>query len=264
MFPSLPLSTTTTKHVATPYEWRKAKSACAKLRSRLKSAKPVQYQTFVKSYLRCIASIDDNVGRVLSYLDANGLTENTLVIYTSDQGVFVGEHGLFDKRFMYDDSMRMPFLVRYPAEIKAGTTNSDIVLNIDFAETLLDYGGARIPKTCKAAACARSSVAARRLIGASRCITAIGCMARTSIFRLIMASVQALQADLLLRPGLRQNGYDCSFHQARVGAVRSERGSARNEECLQRARVRGRCAGSYSGIEAAAHEYKDTDPCGAI
>ena len=107
--------------------------------------KPAQYQLFVKSYLRCIASIDDNVGRVLDYLDANGLAENTLVIYTSDQGVFVGEHGLFDKRFMYEDSLRMPLLVRYPPEIKPGSVNSDIVLNIDFPETLLDYGGARIP-----------------------------------------------------------------------------------------------------------------------
>jgi arylsulfatase A-like enzyme len=107
--------------------------------------KPVQYQLFVKSYLRCIASIDDNVGRVLDYLDANSLAENTLVIYTSDQGVFVGEHGLFDKRFMYEDSLRMPLLVRYPPEVKPGSVNSDIVLNIDFPETLLDYGGARIP-----------------------------------------------------------------------------------------------------------------------
>lgn len=73
------------------------------------------------------------------------MTENTIVIYTSDQGFFLGEHGLFDKRFMYEGSLRMPFLVRYPEEIKPGTINNDIILNIDFAETLLDYAGVSIP-----------------------------------------------------------------------------------------------------------------------
>jgi len=75
------------------------------------------YQAYIKSYLRCVASIDDNVGRVLEYLDEEGLTENTIVIYTSDQGFFLGEHGLFDKRFMYEESLRIPLLVRYPREI---------------------------------------------------------------------------------------------------------------------------------------------------
>ena len=104
------------------------------------------YQYFIKAYLRCVASLDENVGRVLNYLDESGLAGNTIVIYTSDQGVFLGEHGLFDKRFMYEESIRMPFLVRYPKEIKAGSVNNDIILNIDFAETLLDYAGLSIPK----------------------------------------------------------------------------------------------------------------------
>lgn len=108
--------------------------------------KPEQYQIFVKSYLRCIASIDDNVGRVLDYLDAAGLAQDTIVVYTSDQGVFVGEHGLFDKRFMYEDSLRMPLLVRFPPEVRPGSVNHDIALNIDFAETLLDYAGVPVPR----------------------------------------------------------------------------------------------------------------------
>ena len=103
------------------------------------------YQTYIKSYLRCVASIDDNLGRALKYLDEEGLTEDTIVIYTSDQGFFLGEHSLFDKRFMYEESLRMPFLVRYPREIKAESVNKDIITNCDFAETFLDYAGLPIP-----------------------------------------------------------------------------------------------------------------------
>ena len=103
------------------------------------------YQYFIKAFLRCVASIDENVGRVLDYLDRTGLTENTIVIYTADQGFFLGEHGLFDKRFMYEESLRMPFIVRYPREIKPGKVNTDIALNVDFAETFLDYAGVSMP-----------------------------------------------------------------------------------------------------------------------
>ncbi|MEI6579616.1 MAG: sulfatase, partial [Eubacteriales bacterium] len=104
-----------------------------------------KYQRYIKDYLRCIASIDDNVGRLLDYLDAEGLAENTIVIYTSDQGFFLGDHGWFDKRFMYEESLRMPFVVRYPAEIKPGTVTDSMALNVDFAETFLDYAGIDIP-----------------------------------------------------------------------------------------------------------------------
>jgi arylsulfatase A-like enzyme len=103
------------------------------------------YQYFIKAFLRCVASIDDNVGRVLDYLDQSGLAENTIVVYTADQGFFLGEHGLFDKRFMYEESLRMPLVVRYPREIKPGSVSDDIALNVDFAETFLDYAGVRIP-----------------------------------------------------------------------------------------------------------------------
>ena len=103
------------------------------------------YQYYIKDYLRCIASVDDNVGRVLDYLDAEGLAKNTLVIYTSDQGFFLGDHGYFDKRFMYEESLRMPFLARYPGVIKPGSKNADMVLNLDFPETFLDFAGQRAP-----------------------------------------------------------------------------------------------------------------------
>jgi arylsulfatase A-like enzyme len=103
------------------------------------------YQYYIKDYLRCVQSVDDNVGRLLDYLDTSGLAKNTVVIYTSDQGFFLGDHGFLDKRLMYEESLRMPFLVRYPGSIKAGSTNDDIVLNIDFAPTFLDYAGRPAP-----------------------------------------------------------------------------------------------------------------------
>jgi len=104
-----------------------------------------KYQRYIKDYLRCVASIDDNVGRLLEYLDAAGLTEHTIVIYTSDQGFFLGDHGWFDKRFFYEESLRMPFLIRYPREIAPGGTDDHIILNTDFAPTFLDYAGLPAP-----------------------------------------------------------------------------------------------------------------------
>lgn len=104
-----------------------------------------KYQRYIKDYLRCIASIDDNVGRMLDYLDEAGLAENTIVIYTSDQGFFLGDHGWYDKRFMYDESLRMPFIVRYPHEVRPGSQTDAISLNVDFAPTFLDFAGIDIP-----------------------------------------------------------------------------------------------------------------------
>ncbi len=104
-----------------------------------------KYQRYMQDYLACVQSVDDNVGRLLDWLDANGLRDNTVVIYTSDQGFFLGEHGLFDKRFMYEDSFRMPFLVRWPAGIKPGTTSKAIGINCDFAPTFLELAGQPTP-----------------------------------------------------------------------------------------------------------------------
>jgi arylsulfatase A-like enzyme len=105
-----------------------------------------KYQRYMKDYLRCVASVDDNVGRLLDYLDAEGLTDNTIVVYTSDQGFFLGDHGWYDKRFMYEESLRMPFVIRYPRGIRPGTVDDrHMVLNTDFAPTFLDYAGIGIP-----------------------------------------------------------------------------------------------------------------------
>jgi arylsulfatase A-like enzyme len=105
-----------------------------------------KYQRYIKDYLRCIASVDDNIGRMLQYLDDNGLKENTIVIYCSDQGFYLGEHGWFDKRWMYEESLRTPFIVRWPGVVKPGTVNSsDIVSPLDFAETFCEVAGVEVP-----------------------------------------------------------------------------------------------------------------------
>jgi arylsulfatase A-like enzyme len=104
-----------------------------------------KYQRYMQDYLATIQSVDDNVGRLLAYLDASGLSKNTVVIYTSDQGFFLGDHGLFDKRFMYEESLRMPFLVRWPSGIKPGTTSDAMALNVDFAPTFLDLAHQPVP-----------------------------------------------------------------------------------------------------------------------
>ena len=103
-----------------------------------------KYQQYIKDYLRCVASVDENVGRVLDFLEESGLADNTVVVCTSDQGFYLGEHGWFDKRFMYEESLRMPLIVRYPAEI-APRVADEMVLNLDFAPTFLDYAGAPVP-----------------------------------------------------------------------------------------------------------------------
>jgi arylsulfatase A-like enzyme len=105
-----------------------------------------KFNRYIKDYLRTIKSVDDGVGEVLDFLDENGLTENTIVVYTSDQGFYLGEHGWFDKRFMYEESFRTPLLVRYPKEIKPGTQIDELVQNLDLAPTFLDYAGVAIPE----------------------------------------------------------------------------------------------------------------------
>jgi arylsulfatase A-like enzyme len=104
-----------------------------------------KYQRYIKDYLRCVQSIDDSVGQLLDYLEADGIAEDTIVIYTSDQGFFLGDHGWYDKRFMYEHSLRMPFLIRYPGRIVPGSVSDTLVANHDFAPTLLAYAGAKAP-----------------------------------------------------------------------------------------------------------------------
>ena len=105
-----------------------------------------KFDRYMKDYLSTVQSVDDGVGEVLDYLDKSGLADNTIVIYTSDQGFYLGEHGWFDKRWMYEESFRTPILMRYPKEIKPGTTVDKLVQNLDFAPTFLDYAGVNPPK----------------------------------------------------------------------------------------------------------------------
>jgi len=105
-----------------------------------------KYQRYMKDYLSTAASLDRNIGRTLDYLDKHHLTNNTIVIYLSDQGFYLGEHGWFDKRWMYEESFRTPMVMRYPGVIKPGTVNNDFVMNLDIAPTLLQAAGVTIPK----------------------------------------------------------------------------------------------------------------------
>ncbi|HIG10998.1 MAG TPA: DUF4976 domain-containing protein [Planctomycetes bacterium] len=104
-----------------------------------------QYQRYIKDYLRCVAAVDTQLGRVLDYLDESGLARNTVVIYSSDQGFFLGDHGWYDKRWMYEEALRMPFIVRWPAVIAPGSSDMHLVQNIDFAQTFLDLAGVQAP-----------------------------------------------------------------------------------------------------------------------
>ena len=104
-----------------------------------------KYQRYIKDYLGAIASVDDNLGRLMDYLEENGLAENTVIIYSSDQGFFLGEHGWFDKRFMYEEAFRMPLIVRYPKQVKPGSVSKELVQNLDFGPTMLDLAGVQVP-----------------------------------------------------------------------------------------------------------------------
>lgn len=104
-----------------------------------------KYQRYIKDYLRCIKSVDDSVGELQTHLKKMGLADNTIFIYSSDQGFYLGEHGWFDKRFMYDESYRTPLLIHWPGVTKAGSVNTDLVSNLDFAETFLEIAGVKIP-----------------------------------------------------------------------------------------------------------------------
>ncbi len=104
-----------------------------------------KYQRYLQDYLACVQSVDDNVGRLLDWLDQNGLASNTVVIYTSDQGFFLGDNGLYDKRFMYEPSIKMPFLVRWPGVVKPGTVQKALAINPDFAPTFMQIAGLPVP-----------------------------------------------------------------------------------------------------------------------
>lgn len=110
------------------------------------AARKAAYQKLLRDYLRCGATVDDNIGKLLKALDEMGIAENTIVVYVADQGYFLGEHGFYDKRMFYEESARMPFVIRYPKEVPAGKRLKDLILNVDFAATLADYAGINPPE----------------------------------------------------------------------------------------------------------------------
>jgi len=105
-----------------------------------------KYRRYLEDYLACVAAVDESVGKMLDHLEKSGLAGNTLVVYTSDQGFYLGDHGWFDKRFMYEESLRMPLLMRLPAVIKPGSRNQNLICNLDFAPTFLELAGIRAPE----------------------------------------------------------------------------------------------------------------------
>lgn len=129
--------------------WDSAYAKEAQAFAKLKGEKEIiewQYQRYLEDYLRCIQSVDDNVGRILDYLEDNDLAENTIVVYMSDQGFYLGEHGLYDKRYMYREAFRTPMMIRYPKKIPANQKIDAFTLNLDLAPTFLDYAGINIPQ----------------------------------------------------------------------------------------------------------------------
>jgi arylsulfatase A-like enzyme len=125
------------------YEPRNAAYRAAKLQGR--DLLRWKYNRYMHDYLGCLKAVDESVGRLLKYLDDEGLAENTIVVYTSDQGFYLGEHGWFDKRWIFEESLRTPLLVRWPGVVKAGGANKDLVSNLDFAETFLEAAGLPVP-----------------------------------------------------------------------------------------------------------------------
>jgi arylsulfatase A-like enzyme len=105
-----------------------------------------KYQQYMRDYLATVVGVDENVGRLLNYLKQKGELDNTIIVYASDQGFFLGEHGWFDKRFMYEESQRMPMLIRYPRLIRKGSSTNALAMNVDFAPTLLDLAGVAVPR----------------------------------------------------------------------------------------------------------------------
>ena len=105
------------------------------------------YQHMIHKYLRAVGAVDDNIKRVMDFLEQENIKDETVIIYTSDQGYWLGQHGLYDKRLILEGSIKMPFIVRYPGEIKAGSVNDSLCSNVDFAPTLLGIAGIPVPKT---------------------------------------------------------------------------------------------------------------------
>lgn len=201
-----------------------------------------KYQRYMQDYLACVQSVDDNVGRVLDWLDANGLRENTIVIYTSDQGFFLGEHGLFDKRFMYEEALRMPFVARWPGVIHAGSTARAIGINCDFAPTFLDAAGLPTP----------ADMQGRSYLPIWKGHVPGG-LASCHVLPLLSRSGRPQHEGALRDPDGDAQA-DLLLEERSVGVLRPEKRSARDAQHLHRsvaAEGRGRAEGATAGAQEA-------------
>ena len=197
-----------------------------------------KYQRYMQDYLATVQSVDDSVGRVLGLLDSTGLSTNTIVIYTSDQGFFLGDHGLYDKRFMYEECLRMPFLVRWPSGVKAGEVARAMALNVDFAPTFLEAAGLPVP----------ADMQGRSLVPVLKGQTP-GRLADVDVLPLLPRPGRSQHAGALRRPH-----HDAQAHlvleERPVGAVRPGERSARTAQPLRPARPRADHGGAESRIAA--------------
>ena len=225
-----------------------------------------RYQRYIKDYLRVVASMDDNIGRLLDYLDEHDLADDTIVVYTSDQGFFLGDHGWFDKRLMYEESLSMPLLIRHPVRIDPGSTSDDIVVNVDIGPTLLDLCDVEVPDDVqgRSFALGPSRRDARRL-------------ARVDVLPLLDAQRRlprvpgALrrsdpdpQADLLLQRPARPTRRPRSCEPGGVGTVRSRRRSAGGRQSPRPARHRGDHRRTWSANSPASKPPSATHPSDLI
>ena len=185
-----------------------------------------KYQRYMQDYLATVQSVDDSVGRVLDLLDSTGLSKNTIVIYTSDQGFFLGDHGMYDKRFMYEECLRMPFLVRWPAGVTPGTVARAMALNVDFAPTFLEAAGLPVP----------ADMQGRSLVPVLRGRDAGG-LAHLDVLPLLSRPRRSQHAGALRRPHGDAQAH-LVLEERRVGAVRSGERPRRTAQPLRPAGAR--------------------------
>ncbi len=197
-----------------------------------------KYNRFMHDYLGCIKGVDDNVGRILKYLDDTGLATNTIVIYSSDQGFFLGEHGWFDKRWIFQESARTPLLIRWPGVIKPGSVNKDLVANLDFAETFLQAAGLPIPDRMQGRSLMPLLQGRRPPTGARRFIIITTNIPPTTMCVRITASSPT---------ATRWRIFTAIPDRGLLGTVRPRKRSRRNEQRFWRSSLRGRANQSDAG-----------------
>jgi arylsulfatase A-like enzyme len=201
-----------------------------------------KYQRYMQDYLACVQSVDDNVGRLVAWLDEHGLRENTLVVYTSDQGFFLGDLGMYDKRFMYEPSLRMPLVMRWPAGIQPGKAQEAIAINADFAPTFLEIAGLPVPADMQGRSLKplfegerpadwRSSMYYRYYHDPGHHNTRAHYGVRTDRHKLIYfwSKDQWELYDLSADPHEQHNLYDAPAHQETVAKLKAELARLRTE-----------------------------------